>query len=163
MKRRNLALVVASGALIGCMPDVTTSKGHWSWGVDDGEVSGAYEPPAPTYAPVGPPPEFGSTTTEEGFRGLLAMDAYTKVRDKTPYPAVLLTHGINDPRVEPWQSAKYAARLQAASSSGRPVWLRVEYDAGHGFGSTKRQRNEETADTYAFLFRELRPEARKAQ
>jgi len=112
-------------------------------------------------------PEFGSTTTEEGFKGLFAMDAYTKVRDQAAYPAVLLTHGINDPRVEPWQSAKYAARLQAASSSGRPVWLRVEYDAGHGFGSTKRQRNEELADTYAFLFAQLKPataaEARKAQ
>jgi prolyl oligopeptidase len=112
-------------------------------------------------------PEFGSVTSEDGFRGLLAMDAYTKVKDGTPYPAVLLTHGINDPRVEPWQSAKYAARLQAASSSGRPIWLRVEYDAGHGFGSTKRQRNEELADTYAFLFAQLKPaaaaDARKAQ
>jgi prolyl oligopeptidase len=115
----------------------------------------------------GPPniPEFGSVTSEDGFKGLLAMDAYTKVRDKTAYPAVLLTHGINDPRVEPWQSGKYAARLQAATSSGRPVLLRVEYDAGHGVGSTKRQRNEELADTYAFLLRELRPpaDARTAQ
>ena len=115
----------------------------------------------------GPPniPEFGSVTTEDGVKGLLAMDAYTKVRDKTAYPAVLLTHGINDPRVEPWQSGKYAARLQAMTSSGRPVLLRVEYDAGHGLGSTKRQRNEELADTYAFLLHELRSaaDARKAQ
>jgi prolyl oligopeptidase len=104
-------------------------------------------------------PEFGTFTTDEGFRGLLAMDAYGKVRDKTAYPAVLLTHGINDPRVEPWQSAKMAARLQAASSSGRPVWLRIEYDAGHGLGSSRRQRDEELADTYAFLFQQLSPDA----
>jgi len=111
------------------------------------------------HSPNGPAniPDFGSTATEEGFKGLYAMDAYGKVKDGTPYPAVLLTHGINDPRVEPWQSAKFAARLQAASTSGRPVLLRIEYDAGHGFGSTKRQRNEELADTYAFLFEQLRP------
>ncbi len=105
----------------------------------------------------GPPniPEFGSVKTEEGFKGLLAMDSYTKIRDHTPYPAVLLTHGINDPRVEPWQSAKMAARLQAATNSGKPVWLRVEYDSGHGVGASRRQRIEEQADTYAFLFSEL--------
>ncbi|HZT60730.1 MAG TPA: prolyl oligopeptidase family serine peptidase, partial [Pyrinomonadaceae bacterium] len=100
-------------------------------------------------------PEFGSTKTEDGFRSLLAMDAYSKVKDGVKYPAVLLTTGINDPRVEPWMSAKMAARLQAASASGRPVLLRVDYDAGHGFGSTRRQRNEELADTYAFLFQQL--------
>ena len=93
-------------------------------------------------------PEFGTVTTLEGFKGLYEMSAYAHVKDGVKYPAVLLTHGINDPRVEPWQSAKYAARMQAASASGRPVLLRIEYDAGHGFGSTRRQRNEELADTY---------------
>ena len=43
-----------------------------------------------------------------------------------------MTTGINDPRVAPWQAAKMAARLQAASSSGKPVLLRIDYDAGHG-------------------------------
>jgi prolyl oligopeptidase len=100
-------------------------------------------------------PEFGSVKTEEGFKALLAMDAYQKVKDGVKYPAVLLTTGINDPRVEPWMSAKMAARLQAATTSGRPVLLRVDYDAGHGFGSTKHQRNEQTADVYAFLFQQL--------
>jgi prolyl oligopeptidase len=52
-------------------------------------------------------------------------------------------------------SAKMAARLQAASASGKPVLLRVDYDAGHGFGSTRKQRNEELADIYAFLFQQL--------
>ena len=105
----------------------------------------------------GPPniPEFGSFKTEDGFKGLLAMDSYTKIRDHTAYPAVLLTHGINDPRVEPWQSAKMAARLQAATNSGKPVWLRVEYDSGHSVGASRRQRIAEQADIYAFLFSQL--------
>jgi prolyl oligopeptidase len=101
-------------------------------------------------------PEFGSTKTEEGFKALLEMDAYLKVKDGVKYPAVLLVTGINDPRVEPWMSAKMAARLQTATSSGKPILLRVDYDAGHGFGSTKRQRNEQNADIYAFLFGQLR-------
>jgi len=100
-------------------------------------------------------PEFGSVKTEEGFKALLAMDAYQKVKNGVRYPAVLLTTGINDPRVEPWMSAKMAARLQAATASGKPVLLRVDYDAGHGFGSTKKQRNEQNADIYAFLFQQL--------
>jgi len=101
-------------------------------------------------------PEFGSTKTEEGFKALLEMDAYLKIKDGVKYPAVLLVTGINDPRVEPWMSAKMAARLQAATNSGKPILLRVDYDAGHGFGSTKRQRNEQNADIYAFLFGQLR-------
>src|SRR6266545_860828 len=100
-------------------------------------------------------PEFGSFKNEEGFKNLLAMDGYYKVKDGVKYPAVMLTHGINDPRVEPWMSAKMGARLQAATASGKPVLLRIDYDAGHGIGSTKRQNNELFADIYAFLFQQL--------
>jgi prolyl oligopeptidase len=101
----------------------------------------------------GPPniPEFGSVTTEEGFRGLYAMSAYHWIKDGTKYPAVLVTTGFNDPRVDSWQAAKMAARLQAATTSGKPVLLRIDYDAGHGLGSTKKQGYEERADTFAFL------------
>ena len=101
-------------------------------------------------------PEYGSTKTEEGFKALLEMDCYLKIKDGTKYPAVLLLTGINDPRVPPWMSAKMAARLQTATTSGKPILLRVDYDAGHGFGSTKRQRNEQNADIFAFLFSQLR-------
>ena len=95
--------------------------------------------------------EMGTTETEGGFRALLAMSPYHHIRDGVKYPAVLVATGINDPRVDAWQAAKMAARLQAATASGKPVLLRVEYDGGHGFGSTKKQRNEELADTLAFL------------
>ena len=96
-------------------------------------------------------PEFGSCQTEEGFRSLYEMDALQHVRDGVKYPAVLVTHGANDPRVEPWQSAKFAARLQAATGSGKPVLFRVDYEAGHGIGSTKTQRLQERADICAFM------------
>ncbi len=105
----------------------------------------------------GPPnvPEFGSVSTEEGFRGLQIMDAYTQVRDGVAYPAVLITAGANDPRVVIWQAAKMAARLQAATSSGKPILLRVEFQGGHGMGSTQQQFNEEYADTFAFLGQQM--------
>jgi prolyl oligopeptidase len=95
--------------------------------------------------------EMGTTETEAGFRALYAMSPYHHIADGVKYPAVLVTTGINDPRVDAWQAAKMAARLQAATTSGKPVLLRVDFDAGHGFGSTKKQRNEELTDTLAFL------------
>lgn len=101
----------------------------------------------------GPPnvPEFGTIAIEDEFRALLAMSTLHHIREGTRYPALLLTHGINDPRVEPWISAKATARFQAASASGKPVLFRVDYQAGHGIGSTKRQRHEELADVWSFL------------
>ena len=96
-------------------------------------------------------PEFGTRKTEEGFRGLLAMSTYHQIKDGVNYPAVLLPHGVNDPRVEVWNSTKTAARLLAASKSGKPVLLRLDYDAGHGVGSTKAQVLDERADIFAFM------------
>ena len=96
-------------------------------------------------------PEFGSVKTEDGFKALYAMSSAHWVKDGTAYPAVLVTTGINDPRVDAWQAGKMAARLQAASSGDKPVLLRVDYDAGHGIGSTKKQAYEERADVIAFL------------
>ena len=101
-------------------------------------------------------PEMGSVSTESGLRDLLITDSYLRVRDGTRYPAVLLTAGLNDPRVVVWQPAKMAARLQAATASGRPVLLRIDPHAGHGYGSTQAQRTELTADILAFLLHELR-------
>ena len=100
--------------------------------------------------------EFGSTKTQTGFDALYAMSAYHHVTDRTPYPAVLLTVGINDPRVEPWESAKMTARLQAATSSSKPVLLRVDYGGGHfGGGSTEEEALEFLADTWSFLLWQL--------
>jgi prolyl oligopeptidase len=102
--------------------------------------------------PNGPPnvSEFGSVKTESGFHGLYAMGAYEHVRDGTSYPAVMFSTGANDPRVAPWQMTKMAARVQAATSSGKPVLLRVDYDAGHGIGSTRSQREMLQADLWSF-------------
>jgi prolyl oligopeptidase len=96
--------------------------------------------------------EYGSTRTEAGFRALYSVDATQHVEPGTAYPAVLLTSGFNDPRVAPWQPGKMAARLQAATTSGRPILFLVDFDAGHGMGSSKSQRDRELADQLAFLY-----------
>ncbi|MGH8266156.1 MAG: prolyl oligopeptidase family serine peptidase [Steroidobacteraceae bacterium] len=103
--------------------------------------------------PSGPAnvPEFGTVKSEQGFRNLLAMDAYQHVRDDGHYPAFLLTTGLNDPRVEPWEPAKMTARLMQVPGH-QPVLLRVEDAAGHGFGTTKSTRDAEDADIAAFVF-----------
>ncbi len=105
----------------------------------------------------GPPnvPEFGSVSTEEGFKGLLIVDSYHKVQDGTSYPAVLLTAGLNDPRVVLWQATKMTARLQEATSGDKPILLRVEAQGGHGMGSTKQQLEAELADKLAFLLQQM--------
>lgn len=95
--------------------------------------------------------EYGSVGNEAEFRALHAISPYANVKDGVAYPAVLLETGVNDPRVPSWQLAKMTARLQAATSSGRPVLLRVDYDAGHGLGSDKSQIAALLADEYTFL------------
>lgn len=97
-------------------------------------------------------PEFGSVKTEDGFRALLEMSAYHHIKHGTAYPAVLFETGMNDPRVDPWEMAKMTARLQAASSSGKPVLLRVDFAGGHGaMGATREQVDEQLADEWGFL------------
>jgi prolyl oligopeptidase len=93
--------------------------------------------------------EFGSIAKRDEFAALLASDPYQRVRDGVAYPAVLLTAGTDDVRVPVWQPAKLAARLQRASSSGKPVLLRVERADGH-FASSREQLIEEWADLMAF-------------
>jgi prolyl oligopeptidase len=100
-------------------------------------------------------PEFGTATTAQGYQALYGMDAYLHVKDGTKYPAVLVETGVNDPRVPDWMPAKMAARLQAATASGKPVLLRVEFDAGHGLGSTRTQADLQRADEYSFLLWQL--------
>jgi prolyl oligopeptidase len=79
------------------------------------------------------------------------MDPYQHVIPGTPYPAVLFTVGLHDGRVAPWMTGKMAARMMTATTSGRPILIRVEPDAGHGIGSTRDQAYAERADVWSFF------------
>ena len=95
--------------------------------------------------------EFGSLATEDGFQSLYAMDAYQRIEKGVSYPAMLLAAGMNDVRVPVWESAKFAARYQRATSSNRPILLRVGMDEGHGVGETQEQEAARMASFYSFF------------
>jgi prolyl oligopeptidase len=146
---RRLALQGASagglvvGGAIAWRPELFAAA------IDHDGVSDALRAETEANGPVNIP-EFGSTHTEAGFHALYAMSPYHHLRDGIAYPAVFLETGANDPRVDAWQMAKMTARLQAASSSGRPVLLRVDFDTGH-FGGTTAQTEQLLADEWSFL------------
>ncbi len=96
-------------------------------------------------------PEYGTVKIEAEYRGLKAMSTYEHIRPGTAYPAVMFLHGVNDIRVPVSQSLKTAARLAAATDSGKPVLLRLDFDAGHGAGSSRLQSQQRSADQWAFL------------
>jgi prolyl oligopeptidase len=96
-------------------------------------------------------PEFGSVKSAEGLSNLYEMDTTQHIKKGTQYPAVMVTTGLNDPRVAPWEPAKLAAALQASGTT-KPVLLRIDEEAGHGIGSTKTQGDELNADVIAFVF-----------
>jgi prolyl oligopeptidase len=95
--------------------------------------------------------EFGSVKDAKEFAALLEMSTYHQIRNGVAYPAVLLAHGMNDPRVDVWHTLKTGARLQAANSDGKPVLLRLDVNDGHGVGRSAGQRTELLADIYGFL------------
>ncbi len=85
------------------------------------------------FSPNGPvnTPEFGSVTDPVEAKALFEMDGVQHVKPGVKYPAVLGVAGWNDPRVSPWQPGKFIAAVQAASASGKPALLKVNYDNGH--------------------------------
>jgi prolyl oligopeptidase len=100
-------------------------------------------------------PEYGSPDEPDEFTWLRAYSPYHHVRPGTAYPAVLLATAESDTRVDPMHARKMAARLQAASSSGRPVLLRLESRAGHGAGKPLAKVLDELTDTWTFVFSEV--------
>jgi prolyl oligopeptidase len=104
------------------------------------------------FSPNGPvnTPEFGTVADPVEAKALYEMDGVQHVQPGVKYPAVLGVAGWNDPRVAPWQPGKFIAALQAASASGKPALLKVNYDNGH-FTEEKRVTFRNFASQYAFV------------
>jgi len=113
---------------------------------------GAMNPLRGEESPNGPVnvPEFGTVKNREECKALIAMDPYLHIRDHIAYPATLVTTGLNDPRVIAWQPAKFAARLQQANSSNKPILFFADDKAGHGMGNSKTKEFETLADVLSF-------------
>jgi len=99
--------------------------------------------------------EFGTVKDSAQFKALYAYSPYHHVVDGTKYPAVFFLAGATDGRVNPANSRKMTARLQAATSSGRPILLRLSGNSGHGMGTALSERIAQEADVFAFLFDQL--------
>jgi prolyl oligopeptidase len=100
-------------------------------------------------------PEFGSADDPSQFAYLYAYSPYHRIRPGSGYPAVLLTTAVSDTRVDPMHARKMAAALQHASTSGRPVLLRTELQAGHGAGKPIHKIVDEYADVFTFVMWQL--------
>ena len=99
--------------------------------------------------------EYGTVKDPAQLQALYAYSPYHHVKDGTAYPAIFMATGETDGRVNPMHSRKMIARLQAATDSGRPIYLSINSHAGHGIGSSLSIKVNQTADTYAFLFDQL--------
>jgi prolyl oligopeptidase len=99
--------------------------------------------------------EYGTVKDDAQAKATLAWSPLHNVKKGTAYPAVLLTTGANDPRVAPWQSRKFAAALQDATTSGQPVLLLTRMNAGHGIGAPFSQRVGNAALSMTFFATEL--------
>jgi prolyl oligopeptidase len=99
--------------------------------------------------------EFGTVKDRAQFQALHAYSPFHRVIDGTKYPAVFFLAGEHDGRVNPSNSRKMAARLQAASGSPNPILLRLSSDSGHGLGTALTERIAQQADVLAFLFDQL--------
>lgn len=99
--------------------------------------------------------EMGDPRKAADFPFILAMDPYQNLKPKTAYPSVMLDVGLNDSRVAPWESGKFAAKLRASNTSGKPVWIRTNANGGHGIQVSLGAEATEFADIYAFLDAQL--------
>jgi len=99
--------------------------------------------------------EYGTVKDPAQYKALRAYSPYHNVKDGVAYPAIFMATGENDGRVDPYNSRKMIARLQAATKSDAPIILRISMDTGHGIGTSLSKRVEEDADRYAFLMSQL--------
>ncbi len=102
--------------------------------------------------PLTPPewPEWGNPLQDSAaYDRIAAYSPYDNVA-AAPYPAVLATGGLSDPRVTYWEPAKWIARLRAHTTSGRPCLLKINMEAGHGGASGRFDFLKEVALDYAF-------------
>jgi len=104
------------------------------------------------FSPNGPvnTPEFGTVQDATEAQALYEMDGVQHVKPGVKYPAILGVAGWNDPRVVPWQPGKFVAAMQASSTSGKPVLLKVNYDNGH-FTEEKIVTFRNFAGQFAFM------------
>ncbi|HEX8390923.1 MAG TPA: S9 family peptidase, partial [Longimicrobium sp.] len=92
--------------------------------------------------------------SEQEYRYMLSYSPYDNVAAQS-YPTMLVTTGLNDPRVAYWEPAKWVARLRATRTDDNLLLLRTNMGAGHGGSSGRYDALRETAFRYAFILHQL--------
>jgi oligopeptidase B len=99
--------------------------------------------------------EWGNPNDVEYYQYMKSYSPYDNVRD-AEYPAMLVTAGLNDPRVAYWEPAKWVAKLrEARSMDGRPLLMQTEMSAGHSGPSGRYESWREEAFITAFVLSQL--------
>jgi oligopeptidase B len=100
-------------------------------------------------------PEWGNPITDKAaFELIRSYSPYENIEPKR-YPPILITGGLNDPRVTYWEPAKWAARLRATKTDGNLLLLKINMGAGHGGKSGRFDSLKEDAVAYAFVLTQL--------
>ena len=94
--------------------------------------------------------EWGNPNEKAAFDYIMKYSPYDNLRPQA-YPAMLVQVSLNDSQVPYWEGAKFAAKLRAITTGGRPVLLKTNLGAGHGGASGRYDALRETAFTYAFV------------
>jgi oligopeptidase B len=99
--------------------------------------------------------EWGNPITDKtAFEYILSYSPYDNVSAQA-YPAMLVTAGLNDPRVTYWEPAKWVAKLRATKTDGHTLLLKTNMGAGHGGKSGRYTALEEAAEEYVFFLTQL--------
>ena len=94
--------------------------------------------------------EWGDPGDKKVYDYILSYSPYDNVERKA-YPHLLVTAGLNDPRVQYWEPAKWTAKLRALKTDPNRLLLKTKMGAGHGGPSGRYERLRERAFEYAFL------------
>lgn len=77
--------------------------------------------------------DHGISTDPIECMGLIEMDPYLQLQEGIEYPATLITIGMNDSKLIPWQAGKFAAKLQSYNASDKPIVFWIDYESGHSY------------------------------
>jgi oligopeptidase B len=98
--------------------------------------------------------EWGNPQIKEYFDYMYSYSPYDNIKAQD-YPAMLVTAGLNDPRVSYWEPAKFVARLRTLKTDKNLLLLKTNLDAGHAGASGRYDFIKEIAFEYAFIFKIL--------
>ena len=94
--------------------------------------------------------QWGNPDNKEYFEYMMSYSPYDNIR-ATEYPHILITTGLNDPRVAYWEPAKFTAKLRELKTNDRTVLLRTNFGAGHAGASGRYDYLKEVASDFAFI------------